>query len=360
MLKYLLNRFLYGLLVLFGVITLIFILFNILPGDPARMMLGQRADISSVEAIHKDLGLDKPLLAQYVNFLNDLSPVSFHNSKNPDSYWYLDPEKYSPYVKVLTIKSSSLVMKAPYLRRSYQSKREVGEIIAEAFPKTLLLAAVSMLFAFVVGVTIGVISAIKKDSLFDRLAMILASLGMSLPSFFAAILIAWVFAFLLANYTGLNMTGSLYTVDDFGRGEFLSLKNLILPALTLGIRPLGVLVELTRSSMLEVMSQDYVRTARAKGLSEFRVITRHALKNALNPVVTAVSGWFASLMAGAVFVEYVFDWKGIGVVIVDALEKYDFPVIMGTVLFIAVILIIINILTDISYSLLDPRVELEG
>ncbi len=191
------------------------------------------------------------------------------------------------------------------------------------------------------------------------LAMVLSVLGMSLPSFFAAIIIAWVFAFLLSDYTGLNMTGSLYTVDDFGRGEYLSLKNLILPALTLGIRPLGVIVEMTRNSLLDVMSQDYIRTARAKGLSEFRVVTRHALKNALNPVVTAVSGWFASLMAGAVFVEYVFDWKGIGVVIVDALEKYDFPVIMGTVLFISVILIIINILTDISYALLDPRVRLE-
>ena len=247
----------------------------------------------------------------------------------------------------------------PYLRKSYQTKREVAEIIAEAFPKTLMLAAVSMIFAFIIGIIVGIFSALYKDGIFDRVAMVLSVLGMSLPSFFAAIIIAWVFAFLLSDYTGLNMTGSLYTVDDFGRGEYLSLKNLILPALTLGIRPLGVIVELTRSSMLDVMSQDYIRTARAKGLSEFRVVTRHALKNALNPVITAVSGWFASLMAGAVFVEYVFDWKGIGVVIVDALAKYDFPVIMGTVLFISVILIIINILTDISYALLDPRVGLE-
>jgi peptide/nickel transport system permease protein len=356
---FILKRLLYGFLVLLGVVTLVFILFNILPGDPARMMLGQRADISSVEAIHKDLGLDKPLLAQYFNFLNDVSPVSVHNNDNPESYWYLSPEKYSPYIKLLNLKNTSLVLKMPYLRKSYQTKREVSEVISEAFPKTLLLAAVSMLFAFFFGVTAGIFSALYKDSLFDRATVVFSSLGMSLPSFFAAIIIAWVFAFLLADYTGLNMTGSLYTVDDYGRGEYLSLKNLILPALTLGIRPLGVLVELTRSSMLEVMSQDYIRTARAKGLSEFRVITRHALKNALNPVVTAVSGWFASLMAGAVFVEYVFDWKGIGVVIVDALEKYDFPVIMGTVLFISVILIIINILTDISYALLDPRVGLE-
>lgn len=356
---FLIKRLLYGLLVLFGVITLVFILFNILPGDPARMMLGQRADISSVEAIHKDLGLDKPLLTQYFNFLNDLSPVSLHQNQDPENYWYLNPDKYSPYLKLLNVGKTSLVLKMPYLRKSYQTKREVADVILEAFPKTLLLAAVSMIFAFIIGVIVGIFSALKKDGIFDRVALVLSVLGMSLPSFFAAIIIAWVFAFLLSGYTGLNMTGSLYTVDDYGRGEYLSLKNLILPALTLGIRPLGVIVELTRSSMLDVLSQDYIRTARAKGLSEFRVVTRHALKNALNPVVTSVSGWFASLMAGAVFVEYVFDWKGIGVVIVDALEKYDFPVIMGTVLFISVILIIINILTDITYALLDPRVRLE-
>ncbi|MCU0370114.1 MAG: ABC transporter permease [Bacteroidales bacterium] len=357
--KFILNRLFYGLLVLFGVITLVFVLFNILPGDPARMMLGQRADISSVEAIHKDLGLNRPLLTQYFNFLNDLSPVSYHDHSDPESYWYLNPEKYSPFIRLVSMKNSTVVLKMPYLRKSYQTKREVAEVIAEAFPKTLMLAAVSMLFAFLVGVTVGIFSALYKDGLFDRIAMVLSVLGMSLPSFFAAIIIAWVFAFLLADLTGLNMTGSLYTVDDFGRGEYISLKNLVLPAFTLGIRPLGVIVELTRSTMLDVMSQDYIRTARAKGLSEFRVVTRHALKNALNPVITAVSGWFASLMAGAVFVEYVFDWKGIGVVIVDALEKYDFPVIMGTVLFISVILIIINILTDITYALLDPRVGLE-
>jgi peptide/nickel transport system permease protein len=358
-LRFILKRLLYGLLVLLGVIIVIFILFNILPGDPARMMLGQRADISSVQAIRKDLGLDRPMMAQFGNFLNDVSPISIHNNNDASSYWYLDQKKYSPFLKLVTIGNTSLVLKFPYLRKSYQTKRNVGQIIAEAFPKTLLLATVSIVFAILVGVIIGIFSAVYKDSLFDRFATVVSVLGMSLPSFFAAILIAWIFAFLLAGYTHLNMTGSLYTIDDFGRGEYLSLKNLILPAITLGIRPLGLIVELTRNSMLEVMSQDYIRTARAKGLSEFRVITRHALKNALNPVITAVSGWYASLMAGAVFVEYVFDWKGIGLVIVDALEKYDFPVIMGTVLFISVILIIINILTDISYVVLDPRVQLE-
>jgi peptide/nickel transport system permease protein len=356
--SFVLKRLFYGLLVLFGVVTVIFVLFNILPGDPTRMMLGQRADISSVEAIRKDLGLDKPPGTQYLNFLNDLSPVSVHDQIDSKNYWYLDSAKYSPYVRIVSLsKSKVVVLKKPYLRRSYQTKRQVSEILTEAFPKTLLLASVSILFAFIIGVAVGIFSAIYKDRLFDRIALILSVLGMSLPSFFAAILFAWIFAFLLADYTHLNMTGSLYSVDDFGRGQYLNLKNLILPAFTLGIRPLGIIVELTRSSLLDVMSQDYIRTARAKGLNEYRVITRHALKNAMNPVLTAVTGWFASLMAGAVFVEYVFDWKGVGVVIVDALEKYDFPVIMGAVLFISIILIIVNIVMDIIYGYLDPRVR---
>jgi peptide/nickel transport system permease protein len=358
MIRFILKRLFYGFLVLLGVMTVVFLLFHVLPGDPARMMLGQRADISTVEAIRKDLGLDKPLVSQYFNFINDFSPVSIHQTSDPEHYWYLDSSDYTPFVKVLNVGEDwSLIIKKPYLRRSYQTKREVAAILSEAFPNTLLLALVSMTFAMVAGIFIGVICAVRKDSFFDRTSLVLSVLGMSLPSFFAAILFAWIFAFVLAGYTGLNMSGSLYTVDDFGEGEFLELKNLILPAFTLGIRPLAIIVELTRSSILEVLSQDYIRTARAKGLTEFRVITRHALRNAMNPVVTAISGWFASLMAGAVFVEYVFDWKGIGVVIVDALEKYDLPVIMGAVLFISVILVLINIFVDIIYGYLDPRIK---
>ena len=339
-----------------GVIIVVFLLFNVLPGDPARMMLGQRADIASVEAINKDLGRDKSLTTQFFNYLNDLSVLSLHNVKDKDNYWYLDDSKYK-YVKLLTISNSALVLKQPYLRRSYQSKRLVSEIIADAFPKTALLAFVSMFFALVVGVFVGVLSSLNKDGIFDKLSLLISAFGMSLPSFFAAILFAWIFAYLLADYTGLNMFGSMYSVDDLGNGEYLDLKNLILPAITLGIRPLAVIVELTRSSMLDVMSQDYIRTAKAKGLSTYSIVSRHALKNAMNPVVTAVSGWFASLMAGAVFIEYVFDWKGVGVVIVDALEKYDFPVVMGVLLFISVILVIINIFVDILYGLLDPRIR---
>ncbi len=357
MLRFIIKRLWYGLLVLLGVITIVFFLFNVLPGDPARMMLGQRADIASVEAINKDLGLDQPLYIQYFGFLNDVSPISVYNTENMDGYWYFDESKYSG-TALIHIGKGALIIKKPYLRRSYQSQRKVSEILAEAFPKTMLLAGVSILFALIFGVAIGIFLAVKKNVIIDKIALVFSVLGMSIPSFFAAILMAWVFAFVLVEYTGLNMFGSLYTVDDYGRGEYLDLKNLILPAITLGIRPLAIVVELTRSSLLEVLSQDYIRTAKAKGLSKTRIITKHALKNAMNPVITAVSGWFASLMAGAVFVEYVFDWKGVGVVIVDALEKYDFPVIMGAVLFISVILVIINIFVDIIYGFLDPRVRL--
>lgn len=358
MLRFILKRIYYGVFVLFGVITLVFILFNILPGDPARMMLGQRADMSSVEAINRELGRNQPVYVQYLAFVNDLSPVSYHKITGRENLWYPDSSKYAPFMTLASVGNSKIILKKPYLRRSYQSKREVSEILSQAFPNTMLLATVAMGFAVIAGVIIGVLTAIKKDTFFDRISLIISVLGMSLPSFFAAILMAWLFAFVLVDYTGLSMFGSLYTVDDFGRGEFLDLKNLILPAVTLGIRPLAIIIELTRSSMLEVLSQDYIRTARAKGLSRFTVIRRHALRNALNPVVTAVSGWFASLMAGAVFVEYVFDWKGVGVVIVDGLEKYDFPVVMGAVLFIAVLLVIINIFVDIIYGILDPRVRL--
>jgi len=358
MIRYVIKRLLYGLLALWGVVTLVFFLFNILPGDPAQMLMGQRSDVSSIEAIKKDLGLDKPLTVQYLNFLNDISVISFHNTIDKNSFWYYDRDKYKGSIQLIHIGKIAVILKEPYLRKSYQSRREVTSIIGEAFPKTLILATASILIAILIGVFLGVIAALFKDSLLDRALLVFSSLGMSVPSFFAAIIIAWLFAFVLADYTGLEMFGSLYSVDDYTGEVYVNLKNLILPALTLGIRPLAIVVSLTRSSLLEVLSQDYIRTAYAKGLSKRKVLMRHALKNALNPVLTAITGWFASLMAGAVFVEYVFDWKGIGVVIVKALDQYDLPVIMGSVLFIAVVLIIVNILVDLLYTLLDPRVRL--
>ena len=358
MLNFIIKRLFYGFLVFIGVVTVVFLLFNVLPGDPARMMLGQRADSASVAAINKDLGRDKPMIQQYFGYLNDLSPLSVHHANNDDPFWYYDKEKYPHSHALFTIGNRVVVIKAPYFRRSYQTKRPVTDILFEAFPKTALLAMVSITIALIFGLIIGIFSALHRDSWFDRIALVFSVSGMAIPSFFAAILFAWIFAYLLADYTHLSMFGSYYTVDDFGRGEFVNLKNLILPAVVLGIRPLAIVVELTRSSLLEVLTSDYIRTAKAKGLSKTKVILNHAMKNALNPVVTAISGRFASLMAGAVFVEFVFDWKGVGVAIVNALTKYDFPVVMGAVLFISIILVIINILVDILYAWLDPRIRL--
>ena len=352
MFAYIIRKILYGILVLWGVATLVFFLFTIVPGDPVRMMLGQRADENDVQAIRHELGLDQSLGKQYVDYLNDLSIISFYNKEK-------DFSQYEPYAKIATIGNTIIILKTPYLRYSYQSKRPVGTILSEAFPNTLILAFVSILFAFVIGVLLGVLTAVVNSNFLNRLTLFITTIGMSLPSFFAAILIAWLFGFVLESWTGLSMTGSLFSVDDYGNGSYLDLKNLILPALTLGLRPLAVITELTRTTLLDVMSMDYIRTAKAKGLKRFRVIGVHALRNAMTPVVTAVSGWFASLLAGAVFVEYVFDWKGIGVVIVDALDKFDFPVVMGSVLLIGVMLIIINIVVDIIYGILDPRVRIK-
>lgn len=356
MIKFILKKIVEGSLVLFGVVTVIFFLFNVLPGDPATVMLGQRANKEAIEAINKDLGRDKPLITQYFMYLNDLSFISFHNADNHASAYYLDSSKYT-YKTILPLgESECVVIKQPYLRRSYITKRPVSEIILETLPETAVLAFSSMLVASFFGIFLGILAAIKKDTFFDRLALVLSALGMSAPAFVVAIIMAWLFGYVLSDYTGLSHMGSLYetTVWD---GEIMVLKNLILPTITLGMRPLAVIVQLTRSSVLDVLSQDYIRTAKAKGLTFYKVLVKHALKNALNPVITAISGWFAGLMAGAVLVEKIFSWQGIGYEVFEALSKNDLPVVMGSTLVFALIFVVINVFVDITYGILDPRVR---
>jgi peptide/nickel transport system permease protein len=352
-----LRKFLYGLLVLWGVVTLVFLLFNVLPGDPARMMLGQRADLQTVEMIRKELGLDQRRSFQYIRYLNDLSPLSLYNTNDADNYFYFHTSKYSWYAELLKIRHGTLILKTPYLGMSYQNQRDVTGMIADVLPSTFLLALTAMMFAFIAGLFIGILCAIWKDSWFDRISLVVSTIGVSLPSFFTAILFGWLFAFVLADLTHLNLTGNIYEIDDLGTGKVLKLKNLILPAFTLGIRPLSIIIQLSRNALLDVLGQDYIRTARAKGLRFFRIIAHHALRNSLNPIVTAVSGWFASLMAGVVFVEYIFGWKGLGYLIVNALNQYDMPVVLGSVITIASVFVVINILVDMSYAMLDPRVR---
>ncbi len=337
-------------------VTVIFLLFNVLPDDPARMMLDQREDSTQLENIRKKYGFDKPITTQYVYYLNDLSPISIH-SKNEDDFTFLKDDKYT-YLKVFSFSKNVLVLKFPYLRESFQKNgKKVSSVIKETLPNTMVLAVAAIVIAIIIGIFLGILSAIYKDTFFDRLISIVSTLGMSVPSFFSAILFAYFFGFVLHKYTNLNMTGSLFEVDDFGENIYIQWKNLILPAIVLGIRPLAVVIQLMRNSLLEVMSQDYIRTAKSKGLSMARIIHKHALKNSLNPVVTAVSGWFASLLAGAVFVEYIFNWNGLGKEIVNALNTLDLPIIMGSVLVIATMFIIINIFVDIIYGWLDPRIR---
>lgn len=339
-------------------ITVIFFLFTVLPGDPARMMLDQREDSEQLENIKRKYGFDQPILTQYAYYLNDLSPISIH-SIDETNYTYLTKNKYS-FKKLFSVGDRTIVVKFPYLRESFQKNgKEVSEIIAETLPNTAILAVSAITIAILIGVFFGILSAIFKDSFFDRFISVVSTFGMSVPSFFSAIIFAWFFGFVLHKYTNLNMTGSLYEVDDFGEGKYIQLKNLLLPAIVLGIRPLAVVIQLMRSSLLEVLNQDYIRTAKAKGLTMYKIIRKHALKNALNPVVTAVSGWFASLLAGAVFVEYIFNWNGLGKEIVNALNTLDLPIIMGSVLIIATMFIIINIFVDIIYGWLDPRIKLK-
>ena len=346
MLQFITRKLLYGLLVLLGVVILVFFLFQGF-GDPARLMIGQTGDSTTIQNIRKELALDQPKWKQFALYLNDISPISVYSKADIDSR----------SIKGIFIGGDTkLVIKWPYLRRSYQSKKEVSTVLWEALPGTLILALSAMFIATVLGILLGVLAAVKQNTWMDTSSVFASVLGISVPSFFMGIVLAYLFGFVFSNVTGLHMTGSLYEYDAF-KGKQLQLQNLILPAITLGIRPLAIITQLTRSAMLDVLNQDFIRTAYAKGLSKKAVVFKHALRNALNPVVTAITGWFAELLAGAFFVEYIFGWKGIGKVTVDALEKLDFPVVMGSVLVTATFFIIVNMLADILYGVIDPRVR---
>ncbi|NVO85707.1 ABC transporter permease [Hymenobacter terrestris] len=351
MIRFILSRLWQGALVLVGVACTVFFLFQVLPGDPVALLAGQRSDAATRAAIAADLGLDQPLPGQLLGYLNDVSPLGLHPRDSAGV------ARYGGLTLLPLGSERAVVLKAPYLRRSFQSNKEVLSILLDHFTGTLWLALAAMLLATVVGIALGIVAALRAHTWLDRTLVSTSILGISVPSFVAGILVAITFGYYWSEYTGLNLTGQLYETDPF-TGRHLVLKNLLLPALALGVRPLAIIVQLTRSSMLDVLSQDYIRTARAKGLSEYRVVVGHALKNALNPVVTAVSGWLASLMAGAFFIEYIFNWKGLGTVTLRAVENLDFPVVMGATVFIAALFVLVNIVVDIFYALLDPRVKL--
>jgi peptide/nickel transport system permease protein len=279
----------------------------VIPGDPARLMLGQRADIASIDAVRKQLGLDDPLYVQYGRFM------------------------------VKAIQGD--------LGRSYSSNRDVLKTIIETFPATALLAVTALILSSIFGILIGVISSVRPYTWSDNLSMLLALFGISFPPFALGLIMALIFGAWLKWFpiSGYVNNGMIY---------------LVLPMLTLALRPLSIIARLTRSSMLDVLGQDYVRTARAKGVSEWKVIIKHALRNAMNPVITTISAWLAALLGGTFFIEYIFNWPGIGLLAINSILSLDFPMIQGTVLFTAVIFIIVNMIVDIMYAFLDPKVKL--
>ncbi|MDQ3022196.1 MAG: ABC transporter permease [Bacteroidota bacterium] len=305
--SYIIRNLFYSVLIIIGVLTVTFCLLYIIPGDPARMMLGQRADVASVEAVREELGLNKPIYIQYLKFMG--------NAFQGD------------------------------LGRSYSSNRQVVQTILEKLPATALLSFSALLISSILGILIGIISATKKYTYLDNSAMLFALFGISFPSFAFGLIMALVFGHLLKWFP---ISG--YITEGW--------QYLILPMLTLALRPLAITARITRSSMLDVMNQDYVRTAKAKGLSSRSVIFKHTLRNALNPVITTISASLAATLGGVFFIEYIFNWPGIGLLAIDAIFKLDFPMIQGTVLFSALIFVVINFFVDIIYALLDPKVKL--
>lgn len=308
MTTYILKRLLLFIPTLLGVTIVTFFLMKAVPGDPAAGMVGERAPKEVVEKIKKDLGEDRPILIQYIGYVG-------------------------------------LILKGE-LGRSYYTNRKVAEDIAEKLPNTFKLALAATLLATVAGIILGVVSAVFRDSLLGKTASLIALWGISLPVFWVGLILMLIFAL------------TLHWLPPSGTGT--SLIYLVLPASTLGIHSAAYISRITRSSMLEVLSKPYIETARAKGLNEFKVIMKHALRNALIPIVTLIGIDFGSYLNGSVLTETIFGWDGMGRYALDGIMKRDYPVIMGTVLVGAVVFVAINLLVDISYSYLDPRIRTEG
>ena len=306
MLIYIARRLLQAIVVLFGVSVLVFSMVYLLPGDPVLTMLGDQTAVSGdvvVNARHQ-LGLDRPAPLQYGHFL-------IHALQGD-------------------------------LGRSWRSNQAVTAIILSQLPATLQLTVAGLGLAILIGVVLGLIAAVRQNSWTDNLSMVLALIGVSMPSFWLGLLLIFLFSLRLG------------WVPATGYG---GIQRLILPAFTLGLQAAAIIARLVRSSVLEVLRQEYIMTARAKGLAEFRVLVRHALRNALIPVVTVVGLQFGGLLGGAVIIETVFARQGIGRIAVTAINNKDFPLIQGIVLFAAVVYTLVNLATDIVYAWLDPRIR---
>jgi ABC-type dipeptide/oligopeptide/nickel transport system permease component len=304
MVSFIVRRLLLAIPTLFGVLIIVFILLYIAPGDPVMEMVGERADPETIARLRAELRLDDPLPVQFAHYAGG----------------------------VLT----------GDLGTSYITGRPIARDVIERFPKTLQLATAAMVLAAVLGITIGVISARWPNSAVDRLAMAGAYLGISFPVYWVGLILILLFA----------VTLRWLPPSGFGRLEFL-----VLPALALGTRSIAFLARMTRSAMLEVLNSDFVRTARAKGLRERAVVARHALRNALIPIITVLGLDFGNYLTGSILTETIFSWPGLGRYVVNAIARRDLPAIQGSVLFLSLVFVLVNLMTDVLYAKADPRVR---
>ena len=307
MFKFFLKNIFHSLSIIFGVISLSFILTYLVPGDPVKLVLGQRADEKTIAAVKKEMGLDKPLYFRYFDYL------------------------------FKTIKGD--------LGISYITNRNVISTIFEKLPATAILSFTAILISAFFGLMLGLFAALHSHTTFDGFSILFTLFGISIPQFVLGLLLALFFGSVLKL---LPVTG--YISDGW--------QYMILPVITLSLRPMAIIARITRSTVLEVKSLDFVRTAKAKGLSKKRVVFKHILRNSLNPVVTTLSASLAATLGGVFFIEYIFNWPGIGLLAIDSIMKLDFPMVQGTVLLSAVIFVIINFIVDIIYAILDPKVKL--
>jgi ABC-type dipeptide/oligopeptide/nickel transport system permease component len=305
MAAFILRRILLSIPTLAGVLIVTFLLLYVAPGDPVQEMVGERADSVTIARLRKELRLDEPLVVQFAHYAAGV----LHGD----------------------------------LGTSYITRRPIIQDVLERFPKTLLLAGTAMLFASILGIGIGVVSAQHPNGLFDRVALGAAYLGISFPVYWVGLLLILLFAV------------TLHWLPPSGYG---GIRHLVLPALALGTRSIAFLARITRSAMLDVLNSDFVRTARAKGLAERVVMLRHALRNALIPVITVLGLDFGYYLTGSILTETIFSWPGLGRYVVNAISRRDLPAIQGSVLFLSVVFVLVNLLTDLAYARADRRVAL--
>lgn len=307
--KYIVRRLLMMIPVLLGVTFIVFFIMSLTPGDPAAIILGDQASAESLALKRIELGLDKPLLFRYATYMGNL----FRGD----------------------------------LGTSYRNQLSVAEQVWDKFPNTALLAIAGILVALMIGIPVGILSAKKQYTFMDNSSMVLSLIGVSMPNFWLGLLLSLLFALKLGWLPSQGM----------GSGFWGLLRSLVLPAITLGTGVAATVVRMTRSSMLEVIRQDYISTARAKGITEKQVTNKHMLKNALIPIVTAVGLQFGHLLGGAMLTETIFSWPGLGRLMVDSITSKDIPMVLGAVIFMAVMFSFVNLLVDILYAFLDPRIK---